>query len=63
MRSSHKTSDLNRCLIAAGIQPASFAFFLAEYLDQKPRRLNPLSALLHKQLFAQAELIRYHLKK
>lgn len=60
MRSSHNT--LTEFLTENGIRPASFAFFLSEYVKKHPSEKRPtLSFLLSAQLIEQAEIIRYHL--
>lgn len=58
-----RTETLSRMLISSGIQPKSFAYFLIEFENRKPKkRQSERSRLLTNELKAQAELIRYHLE-
>jgi hypothetical protein len=60
MRRSH--NKLKSQLKSLGIQPASFAFFLTQFIESKPKtKLTPLGKLLIEQLKAEAKLIEYHL--
>lgn len=54
-------SQLIKCLIEAGIQPSSFAYFLMQYVKKKPSKRTTLSILLDAQLKSQAKIILYHM--
>jgi hypothetical protein len=63
MRSSHKIPvDMVTYLKSVGIQPSAFSYFLVTFIKTKAKNRNPLTALLFKQLQAQAELIEYYLR-
>lgn len=56
-------NTLKQLLYKGGIHPASFAYFLTEFMKKKGRGKSKTSKLLTDMLKSQAELIRFHLNR